>query len=93
MVLADFLYVTFQLGRELTASQKLAQLGREMSGVSSTASDAIAFPEYFTFVPWKHHVAIVSKCESVEEALFYVIKCINEGWSRTEKRPISVPLI
>ena len=82
MVLADFLYVTFQLGRELTASQKLAQLGREMSGVSSTASDAIAFPEYFTFVPWKHHVAIVSKCESVEEALFYVVKCINEGWSR-----------
>lgn len=30
----------------------------------------------------KHHVAIVSKCKSVEEALFYVIKCINEGWSR-----------
>lgn len=71
-----------QLGRELTASQKLAQLGREISDVPSSTNDSIAFPKYFAFVPWKHHVAIVSKCKSVEEALFYVIKCINEGWSR-----------
>lgn len=71
-----------QLGRELTASQKLAQLGREISDVPSSTNDSIAFPKYFAFVPWKHHVAIVSKCESVEEALFYVVKCINEGWSR-----------
>lgn len=71
-----------QLGRELTASQKLAQLGREISDVPSSTNDSIAFPKYFAFVPWKHHVAIVSKCKSVEEALFYVIKCLNEGWSR-----------
>ena len=71
-----------QLGRELTASQKLAKLGREISDMPSSTNDSIAFPEYFAFVPWKHHVAIVSKCESVEEALFYVVKCINEGWSR-----------
>lgn len=66
----------------MTASQKLAQLGREISDVPSSTNDSIAFPNYFAFVPWKHHVAIVSKCESVEEALFYVVKCINEGWSR-----------
>lgn len=71
-----------QLAGELTASQKLAQLGREISDVPSSTNDSIAFPKYFAFVPWKHHVAIVSKCESVEEALFYVVKCINEGWSR-----------
>ena len=71
-----------QLAGELTASQKLAQLGREISDVPSSTNDSIAFPNYFAFVLWKHHVAIVSKCESVEEALFYVVKCINEGWSR-----------
>ena len=71
-----------QLAGELTASQKLAQLGREISDVPPSTNDFIAFPNYFAFVPWKHHVAIVSKCESVEEALFYVVKCINEGWSR-----------
>lgn len=71
-----------QLAGELTASQKLAQLGQEISDVPSSTNDSIAFPNYYAFVPWKHHVAIVSKCESVEEALFYVVKCINEGWSR-----------
>lgn len=64
------------------SAEKLAQLGREISDMPSSTNDSIAFPEYFAFVPWKHHVAIVSKCESVEEALFYVVKCINEGWSR-----------
>lgn len=64
------------------SAEKLAQLGREISDVPSSTNDSIAFPKYFAFVPWKHHVAIVSKCESVEEALFYVVKCINEGWSR-----------
>lgn len=49
-----------QLGRELTASQKLAQLGREISDMPSSTNDSIAFPNYFAFVPWKHHVAIVS---------------------------------
>lgn len=71
-----------QLGRELPASKKLAQLGREIIEVPSAADDAIPFPDYFAFVPWKHHVEIVTKCKSVEEALFYVMKCINEGWSR-----------
>ena len=71
-----------QLAGELTASQKLAQLGREISDVPPSTNDFIAFPNYCAFVPWKHYVAIVSKCESVEEALFYVVKCINEGWSR-----------
>lgn len=39
-------------------SIKLHQVGAEMS-----------FPSFFAFVPWRHHVEIVSKCNSVEEAL------------------------
>ena len=30
----------------------------------------IHFPKIFGFVPWGHHVQIVTKCKSVEEALF-----------------------
>lgn len=71
-----------QLGRELPDSKKLAQLGREIIEAQSETNDAVPFPDYFAFVPWKHHVEIVTKCKSVEEALFYVMKCINEGWSR-----------
>ena len=33
-------------------------------------------------IPWFHHVQIITKCRSVEEALFYVQKTIENGWSR-----------
>jgi predicted nuclease of restriction endonuclease-like (RecB) superfamily len=34
------------------------------------------------FVPWFHQVEIITKCKSVKEALFYVNKTIENGWSR-----------
>ena len=42
----------------------------------------IPMPEEFGAVPWRHHVEIITKCQSVEEALFYVNKVLEEGWSR-----------
>jgi hypothetical protein len=33
-------------------------------------------------VPWGHHREIITKCKSVQEALFYVQKTIKNGWSR-----------
>ena len=32
--------------------------------------------------PWGHHREILSKCKSVHEALFYVQKTVENGWSR-----------
>ena len=63
-----------QIGEEIQENnekEKLHQVGSEMS-----------FPSFFGFVPWRHHVEIVSRCNSVEEALFYLQKIIEEGWSR-----------
>ena len=34
-------------------------------------------------VPWRHHVEIFTKCNSVKEAIFYVQKTIQNGWSRS----------
>ena len=34
-------------------------------------------------IPWFHHVQIFTKCETVHEALFYVQKTIENGWSRS----------
>lgn len=42
----------------------------------------MSFPSFFGFVLWRHHVEIVSRCNSVEEALFYLQRTIEEGWSR-----------
>lgn len=33
-------------------------------------------------IPWGHNQRIMYKCQSVEEALFYVQKTIDNGWSR-----------
>ena len=33
-------------------------------------------------IPWGHHIQIFTKCKSIHEALFYVQKTIDNGWSR-----------
>lgn len=33
-------------------------------------------------IPWRHQVEIITKCKTVKEALFYVQKTIQNGWSR-----------
>ena len=42
----------------------------------------LEMPEKFGIVPWKHHVYIICKCKTLEEALFYIDKVVSEGWSR-----------
>lgn len=54
-----------------TGSLKLQQVAAE-----------IPFPTIFGFVPWGHHMVIITKCKDLQEALFYVRKTIEEGWSR-----------
>jgi predicted nuclease of restriction endonuclease-like (RecB) superfamily len=34
-------------------------------------------------IPWRHHVEIFTHAKSVEEALFYVAKTAENGWSRS----------
>lgn len=33
-------------------------------------------------IPWGHHIKLISKCKSVDEALFYIHKIMEHGWSR-----------
>ena len=46
--------------------------------------DFFEMPEKFGHVPWGHHIAIFSECQSLDEALFYVNKVAEEGWSRNK---------
>lgn len=34
-------------------------------------------------IPWGHNQAIISKCKTIKEALYYVNQTIENGWSRT----------
>lgn len=58
----------YQIGKELS-EEKLHQVGKE-------------FPLPFALVPWRHHIEIIYRCQTVEEALFYVGKTIEQGLSR-----------
>ena len=45
--------------------------------------DLLEMPQNFGLVPWGQHIMIITKCETVDEALFYINKIAEEGWSRS----------
>lgn len=58
---------------------KLNQLGQE---IHESSVQGLAFPPLFSFVPWGHHVEIIKKCKDIDEALYYIRRTVDEGWSR-----------
>ena len=64
--------------------RKLQQLAGEI-GSEKLQQDVgeMEFPVLFAYIPWGHHIEIITKCNSVEEALFYIQHTIEEGWSRS----------
>ena len=69
-----------QAVRELP-NPKLLQPVREFQK-SKLQQPVAEFPAPLALVPWGHHIAIISKCKSVDEALFYIGKTIEQGMSR-----------
>ena len=73
----------------LTKSQRVVdeirhQPGDELRSVNrQQLADEMKMPEIFGRIPWKHHVHIISKCHTIDEALFYINKVVEEGWSRS----------
>ena len=75
-----------QLAREIqhTDNHPLEKKQHIVAGLqSSNQQEGTDFPPFFALVPWWHHVVIISKCQSIDEALFYVINTATEGWSRS----------
>ena len=76
------------------AVEKLHQVGGEIQMYdinrktkphrNNTDKTEIAdFPEILGLIPWRHQVNIITKCKSVDEAVFYIKECILGGWSRS----------
>ena len=52
--------------------------------VSENLNDASNdFPIPFALIPWGQHIEIITRSESLEEALFYMQHVIEKGLSRT----------
>ncbi len=69
------------------SSQKLQQVAAVISEPSQTEKlqqsvAEIPFPSIFGFVPWGHHVLIITKCKTIEEAIFYLKRTVERGLSR-----------
>lgn len=43
----------------------------------------LEMPEIFGLVPWGQHIDIVSGCATLDEALFYINKVVEGGWTRS----------
>lgn len=76
-----------QLAAELQSSEKqtfekLKQVASEIQEHKSDSAGDADFPVFFALVPWWHHVEILSRCKTIEEALFYIAKTISGNWSR-----------
>ena len=61
--------ILHQLGGEFEKTLNLHQVGGE-------------FIQKLFLIPWRHHVEIFTKCKNVTEAIFYINKTIENGWSR-----------
>ena len=77
----------YQAGKEMQSvvnqhSIKMHQIGAELDEekLHQTGGE---FPLPFALVPWRHHVEIITKCKSVEEAIFYIGQTIKKGLSRS----------
>ena len=42
----------------------------------------LEYPVILGYLPWSQHIAIVSKCKDIDEAIFYMRKSIESRWGR-----------
>ena len=61
---------------------KLQQAVGEILEPKDSQLSGLDFPALFALVPWGHHIEIIAKCKTVDEALFYVSKSAAQNWSR-----------
>lgn len=75
------------------ANEKLPRLVAELQNSESSylinvpqsmadLNDEQCFPIVLGMIPWGHQTDVVTKCKSVDEAIFYLRECILGGWSR-----------
>lgn len=65
------------------ADTKLEQVVQVSKTDMDEAKEGISFPELFALIPWGHHIEIIKRCKTGQEALFYIREIIKNGWSRT----------
>ncbi|MCL2041874.1 MAG: PDDEXK nuclease domain-containing protein [Bacteroidales bacterium] len=61
---------------------KQTPIVQQLAGQLPTTTNSIP-QQLVAQIPWGHNLLIITKCTSVEEAIFYIHKTIENGWSRS----------
>ena len=74
-----------QFGQQLVARFKnyLQKKNNLQFRQQLVAQSNLELLEILSLVPWGHHIQIISNCKEIETALFYIIKTIENSWSRS----------
>ena len=70
-----------QIDNPKTGQQVADQLDESEKG--QQVVDQLQFPDSFGLIPWGCHILIFSKCQTLDESIFYINKVTEEGWSRS----------
>lgn len=61
-------------------TEKLHQVGAESRQICHQLGDE--FKDTLFTIPWRHHIEIFTRAKSIDEALFFISKTKENGWSR-----------
>ena len=81
-------FYSFYSGEDAIFSQAVRKLQLPDSEGNTKFSQVVrkmepsGFPTVLGMIPWGHHAEIFYHAHSIEEALFYIAKTIQMGWSR-----------
>lgn len=67
---------------EIESTNRQQPVGAMENQNRQQLADEMVMPDKFAFVPWGHHIELISKCHSLQEAFFYINQVINGNWSR-----------
>ena len=75
---------SFQIEKaeKIKTQQAVAEVGQQLVGQLEDEKNYPSIVQQITQIPWGHNLKIISKCQNVEEALFYVQGTISNNWSR-----------
>ena len=74
-----YLFYGNEVSNSVTACDRIAAGVLPQPEGSQKVAQAVPL---LTRIPWGHNRVIISKCNTVDEALFYVRKTIENNWSR-----------
>ncbi len=57
-------------------------IGESGQPIRHQLGDELQLPPTFALVPWRHHIEIMAKSKTVNEALFYIDQVTANNWSR-----------